>query len=133
MIVHVDLRSSLPVYRQVADSIRVHLVSGRLMPGDQLPTIRQLGMDLGVNFNTIAAAYRILAEEGWLDLKRKKGATIRRRPAPQQPSPEVVRAFGQHLRELLAGVRAAGIGRETITKELSLIVQELEKELEKGS
>jgi len=126
MIIRVNPSSSIPVYRQVADAVRVHLVSRRLAPGDQLPTVRELAADLGVNFNTIAAAYRILAEEGWLDLKRRKGATVKERLAPRKPSPKVARDFGQHLRELLAGVEAAGIGREEIARKLRSVVRELE-------
>src|SRR6185503_20094007 len=74
--VSLDLGSHTPAYRQIASDLRRHLVEERLKPGDQLPPIRQLALDLGVHFNTVAIAYRMLAEEGWLELKRRRGAMV---------------------------------------------------------
>ena len=68
--VSIDLGSPTPAYRQIASDLRRHLVEQRLKPGDLLPPIRQLALDLGVHFNTVAIAYRMLADEGWLELKR---------------------------------------------------------------
>src|SRR5437870_10494667 len=82
----IDLKSSIPVYRQIVDAIRHLLVEGELKPGDQLPPVRQLGLDLGVHFNTVAQAYRELSEEGWLDLKRRRGAVVLDRAQPAAPS-----------------------------------------------
>src|SRR6186713_598080 len=73
--VSLDLKSSTPAYRQIAHDLRRHLVDERLKPGDLLPPIRQLALDLGVHFTTVALAYRRLADEGWLELKRRRGAT----------------------------------------------------------
>ena len=72
--VSLDLDSPTPAYRQIANDLRRHLVEERLKPGDLLPPIRQLALDLGVHFNTVALAYRLLADEGWLELKRRRGA-----------------------------------------------------------
>ena len=65
-LVAINLSSPTPVYRQIAHDLRRHLVEQRLKPGDLLPPIRQLALDLGVHFNTVALAYRLLADEGWL-------------------------------------------------------------------
>ena len=78
-----DLESPTPAYRQIANDLRRHLVEERLKPGDLLPPIRQLALDLGVHFNTVALAYRMLADEGWLELKRRRGATVIARNAPR--------------------------------------------------
>jgi len=126
-MIQINLSSHTPIYRQVADCIRVQLVGRCLLPGDRLPTVRDLAVDLGVNFNTIAAAYRCLAEEGWLDLKRSKGAVIKERPTLPKPAPEVVKAFGQQMREIAASVLAAGVARGEIAQELRSILHELEK------
>ena len=82
----IDPQSSAPVYRQVVDNLRSLLVSGALKPGDALPTVRELGLELGVHFNTIAEAYRLLAGEGWLDLRRRRGAVVLERAAPAAQS-----------------------------------------------
>jgi DNA-binding transcriptional MocR family regulator len=62
--VSLNLESPIPAYRQIADDVRRHLVDEQLKPGDLLPPIRQLALDLGVHFNTVALAYRLLADEG---------------------------------------------------------------------
>src|SRR5215475_15850220 len=101
-IITVDLNASVSVYRQIADAMRHLLVNGGLRPGDQVPTVRQVAIDLGVNFNTVAQAYRILEDEGWLELKRRRGATVLDRRKPAAPGKERRKQAFQRLRELTA-------------------------------
>ena len=88
MTLRVNLDSPIPVYRQIVDALRLELVNGSFRPGDQLPPVRQLATDLGIHFNTVAEAYRVLSEEGWLDLKRRRGAVVIARAKPGRPEPE---------------------------------------------
>jgi GntR family transcriptional regulator len=120
----IDPASPIPVYRQVVDGLRSLLVEGALKPGDSLPTVRELGMELGVHFNTIAEAYRLLAGEGWLDLRRRRGAIVTERAMPR-PKPETEERFSQSLRQLIAQVRADGLSIRSIRKELERLNQEL--------
>lgn len=113
----IDLSSAVPTYRQIADSMRAALVTGHFDPGAQLPTVRQLAMDLGVHHNTVAEAYRMLAEEGWLELNRRRGATVLQRTA-RAATAEVCARFSRRLRELVAEARADGVPAETIRDEL---------------
>ena len=83
-LLRIDLAARLPVYLQIADGLRHLLVSSEFQPGEQLPTVRQLALDLGVHHNTVAEAYRLLAEEGWLDLRRRCGCQA----ASASPEPE---------------------------------------------
>ena len=69
MILRIDPTSETAVYRQIVDGLRIALVGGELAPGDALPSVRRLALDLGVNFNTVAQAYRALAKEGWLEIE----------------------------------------------------------------
>jgi GntR family transcriptional regulator len=107
-VIEVDLAAPAPAYRQIADAVRAHLVAGRVRSGELLPTVRRLALDLRVNHNTVAEAYRLLAEEGWLELGRGRGATVLTRTAPG-PSPEVRGRFERRLGELAAEARAAGV------------------------
>jgi GntR family transcriptional regulator len=116
--------SPVPVYRQVVDGLRSLLVEGALQPGDALPTVRELGMELGVHFNTVAEAYRLLASEGWLDLRRRRGAVVTERKAPRQ-RPQAEEQFSRSLRQLIAQVRAEGLSVRAIAKELDRLTQEL--------
>lgn len=120
----IDTASTVPVYRQVVDNLRSLLVEGSLHPGDSLPTVRELGLELGVHFNTVAEAYRLLAAEGWLNLKRHRGAVVIERAAPAQ-QPESAEQFSRSLRQLIAQVRADGLSTRAITKELKRLTQEL--------
>ena len=64
----VNLSSEIPVRRQIVDQLRAFLVQGQLTPGMELPSVRKLAIDLGVHFNTVAESYRLLADEGWLEI-----------------------------------------------------------------
>src|ERR1700722_12139145 len=100
-ILRIDLGSPTPVYPQIVDSLRALLVGGAFAPGERLPTVRELAIDLGVNHNTVAESSRLLAEEGWLELKRYHGATVIPRPA-QRAKPARHEDFVQRLGELAA-------------------------------
>ncbi len=65
-----------PLYQQVIDQVRHRILSGRLIAGDEMPAIRTLAADLRVNPNTIARAYRELAAEGLLEVRRTRGTFV---------------------------------------------------------
>jgi GntR family transcriptional regulator len=126
MTLRIDLKSPVPVYRQMVDGLRVLLVNGELKPGDQLPPVRRLAMDLGVHFNTVAEAYRTLANEGWLEIARRSGAKVisRKTPAPGQTGP--ADSFGRRLQGLVAEMQAGGFSRDSIVRELRRLAEALE-------
>lgn len=126
LTVRIDISASTPVYRQIVDGIRTHLVDGSLSPGDRLPTVRLLARDLGVHHNTVAEAYRLLANEGWLDLKRGRGAEVRNRQVPRQ-EPETVARFERQLTELIARFRSEGLEPDQVRALLSHAVEELKE------
>ena len=71
-----DLRSGVPVYRQIIDQVLSGIASGALGPGDQLPTVRQLAVDLTLNPNTVVRAYRELEIRGVLETQQGTGTFI---------------------------------------------------------
>lgn len=71
-----DLRSGVPVYRQIDDQVMLGIVSGSLSPGDQLPTVRQLAVDLSVNPNTVVRAYRDLESRGIIETHQGSGTFV---------------------------------------------------------
>jgi len=123
-ILRIDLGSPTPVYRQIVDSLRALLVNGAFAPGERLPTVREMAIDLGINHNTVAEAYRLLAEEGWLDLKRHHGATVILRPT-QRAEPARQEDFVQRLRELAARAVADGVDKEEVAKLLNALAENL--------
>lgn len=72
----VDFRSGIPVYIQIVEQVQALIARGELLPGDQLPTVRQLASELRVNFNTIARAYRMLDEAGLISTQQGRGTYI---------------------------------------------------------
>ncbi len=127
MKLRIDLNSTIPVYRQIVDGLRILLVNGELNAGDQLPPVRRLALDLGVHFNTVAEAYRTLAEEGWLDIERRNGARVITRALPSPADPETEGAFQRRLRELVAEVQSRGFARDRIAHELRQLAENLER------
>lgn len=97
MNIQIDFRSGMPGYNQIAEQIQQEIASGRLQPGDQLPTVRALASDLRINFNTVARAYRILDEMGIISTQHGRGTFI-----IEQSSPEMTERLRQESLEALA-------------------------------
>ena len=124
--IRVDLNSAEPVVRQITAQIRTLIVEGRLGPGDILPSVRRLATDLAVHFNTVAEAYRLLAEEGWLHVSHGRSACV----AEWQPSKATERrvaSLREKLRHVLAEMRAAGMAPERIRREMLSVLEVLER------
>ena len=82
LTLQLDFHSGLPIYTQIVNQIQSQLVNGILKPGDQLPTVRALALELRVNFNTVARAYRILDEERIISTQQGRGTFIMQIPPP---------------------------------------------------
>jgi GntR family transcriptional regulator len=93
----VDSNSATPIYAQLDRSIRAAIATGELGVGAQLPTVRQLAVDLAVNANTVARVYAQLERDGMLETRRGVGTFVR-----ESPSPQAARAHREReLRELI--------------------------------
>ena len=125
-MLQIDLSSSLPASEQIVRGLRATLLAGRFRPGDKLPSVRQLALDLGVHHNTVAGAYRQLAEEGWLNLRRGRGATVVERPLPS-PTPRAEAEFCKRLEELVVKALAEGIPSAVVSRELTVLAARLGK------
>ena len=125
-MLRIDLKSTVPVYEQIANGLRAELVAGRFNPGAKLPTVRSLAIDLGVHHNTVAEAYRQLADEGWLELQRHNGATVCERNRPQA-GPEAMERFSRPLRELIAKAVGEGLSPNRVAREMMKSARKLER------
>lgn len=103
----IDVKSGVPFYRQIIEQVKFAIARGDLKPGDRLPTVRQLAVDLSINPNTVIRAYRELEIEGVLDTQQGSGTYVGERP-PEIDALERQRMLDQILTELLA--RASGYG-----------------------
>ncbi len=83
MKIHIDFRSSQPIYLQIVEQVQGMIARGELRQGDQLPTVRQLATELRVNFNTVARAYRILDEAGLISTQHGRGTYVWEAPSEE--------------------------------------------------
>jgi GntR family transcriptional regulator len=116
--IRLDTASSVPAWRQIVSQLRTLVVEGVLDPGAVLPPVRRLAIDLGIHFNTVAEAYRALAQEGFLEIVHGHGARVVERRSNTRAGPEVVSDFRIKLRELVAGARARGLSPRKVAGEL---------------
>ena len=112
-----DLRSGMPVYRQLIDQVRGGVASGLLAAGDQLPTVRQLAVDLAINPNTVMRAYRELELGGMLETHQGTGTFISDKK-PEKNSGERERQLNQMAGEFAARAGAAGFTLEELIDRL---------------
>jgi GntR family transcriptional regulator len=107
-IISVDTRDPTPIYAQLERGLRAAMATGRLRPGDQLPTVRQLAVDLRVNANTVARVYAELERVGVIETRRGVGSFIKATPAEAHPPRERDRRLKTFVTRILADADAAG-------------------------
>ena len=129
-VIEIDLASPVPAYRQIVDQARHLLVTDALAAGASLPSVRRLAADLGVHHNTVAEAYRALAQEGWLDVSQGKAVRVAQRAA--QPTParqaqeEIALPYERRFRHLAAEMKAQGLPGSFIARRLRMLAEEVE-------
>ena len=113
----------MPVYRQLIDQVRSGVASGSLTAGDQLPTVRQLAVDLAINPNTVMRAYRELELGGLLETHQGTGTFISNKKL-EKNSAERERQLGQMAGEFAARAGAAGFTLEDLIDRLRDLLPE---------
>jgi GntR family transcriptional regulator len=107
------MASGVPVYRQIIDQVLGGIASGALSPGNQLPTVRQLAVDLAVNPNTVVRAYRELEIRGVLSTQQGVGTFITTLPVKPGDA-ERQRQLDQLVGSLMARAGSAGFTADDI-------------------
>jgi GntR family transcriptional regulator len=124
LTVVVDPQLEEAVYAQIAGQIRSLIATGEIPAGTVLPSVRVVAVDLGVNMNTVARAYRMLEEEGFLRIHERAGAEV---IAPSQAATgsERTERLREDLAATLARLRQTGVGvaalRRWVEHELVLL------------
>jgi GntR family transcriptional regulator len=112
-----DSHSGVPAYRQIIDQVQAGLAAGKLSRGDQLPTVRQVAVDLEINPNTVLRAYRELEIRGVLDTQQGTGTFIADRSATEDESVRA-RRLDQFVADVIARAGSGGFTLREITEAL---------------
>jgi DNA-binding transcriptional regulator YhcF (GntR family) len=96
MDIEVEFESGIPLYEQITHQLRRLIETGQIQPGEQLLTTRQLAVQLGINFNTVARAYRLLDQEGLISTQPGRGTYA----LDQQQDPAKRKTHQDHIEEL---------------------------------
>ena len=118
MNLELDFRSGIPIYLQLVERIKEMIANGRLKRGDQLPTVRSLALELRVNFNTVARAYRILDESGIISTQQGRGTYILEIPPPEVTEDIRRQALEALSQRYLVDAERLGVSPELLVKSL---------------
>ena len=128
----IDLRSKVPTYVQIVEQVRGLVASGRLQPGDQLPTVRQLAADLRINFNTVARAYRMLDEAGVISTQQGRGTYVVEAPPPARARKLRQTALESLGREFLAAAARLGFSPAEVRRMIDESIDHWEAKAQEG-
>src|SRR6188472_584480 len=123
-IVQLDARDPTPIYAQLERALRAAIATGRLTIGDQLPTVRQLAVDLRINANTVARVYTDLERAGVLETRRGVGSFVRATPSKARPPDEHRRRLRAFATRVLADALASGFAPREVLEEIESLGKE---------
>ena len=109
----IDSKSGVPFYRQIIEQVKFAIARGDLKPGNQLPTVRQLAVDLSINPNTVIRAYREMEIEGVLETHQGSGTFVAKK-RPRVDQLERQRMLDQILTEMLARASSYGFSLDEV-------------------
>ena len=115
--IQIDFKSGVPFYRQIIEQVKFAIAHGRLAPADQLPTVRQLAVDLSVNPNTVVRAYRELEIAGVLETQQGSGTFVGRK-RPEIDLVERRRMVNQIVTEFTARASSYGLSLDEVIEAL---------------
>ncbi|WP_062288876.1 GntR family transcriptional regulator [Demequina phytophila] len=107
MLLRIDPDSSAPLYDQIAGSVRRETAAGRLVPGDRLPSAREVAAALDVNLHTVLKAYQLLRDEGLVEMRRGRGAIVSARA-------DALAELRAEAAALAGRARALGVGPDAL-------------------
>ena len=118
-----DFKSPVPIYMQLRNQIVVGIAEGKLSYGEQLPSVRSLADESGINAMTVSKAYQLLKQEGYIVTDRRRGTTV----CWQRGEPELPQETVSRLKICLSELRLAGLSREEIIRVCEKLCEEEKK------
>ena len=106
MLLELDFSSDLPIYLQIRNQIVQGISDGRLSPGEQLPTVRGLAEEIGINSMTVSKVYNLLKQEGYIYTDRRSGARVRQE---FETNKELSEKSQELLRQIISEAKVSGM------------------------
>ena len=113
MIIAINEYSDVPIYIQIRNQIVLGISDGRLVPGEQLPTVRGLAEEMGINSMTVNKAYQMLKQEGYIYTDRRNGAKVRELLSFSKELPQESKEM---LQRVISEAKVRGINKEEFQK-----------------
>ena len=104
MVISINDASEIPIYQQIRNQIVLGI--GRLAPGEQLPTVRALAEEIGINSMTVSKAYTLLKQEGYIYTDRRSGARVRQE---FETNKELSEKSQELLRQIISEAKVSGM------------------------
>lgn len=126
-MINIDPRSSQPIYEQIIYQVKENIIKGIMLPGDKLPSIRQLASMILANPNTISKAYQELDRMGVIETVRGKGTFIRM-DYKMKADDEKMDQIKEALKKIIVEMHYMGVSRKEMDQKVEEIYEELEGE-----
>ncbi len=124
MLLKLEPESEIPIYMQLRQQVINGIAQGALKPGDMLPSVRQMAVDLGINLHTVNKAYTLLQNEGFVKIYDRKGVMIVEQPGYDD---KFTSELEQQLKHIYLEAKGRGMNREHFLKLTSSVIQSAEK------
>lgn len=121
MIIRIDDYSDVPIYQQIRNEIVNGISSGKLQEGEQLPTVRALALEMGINTMTVSKAYQLLKQEGYILTDRKKGAVVKQ---SIKKDGKINIANKSELKRIISESKLSGVSEKDFIEEVKLLYKE---------
>lgn len=123
MLLKLDFSSEIPIYMQIRNQVVCAIADGTLAPGEQLPAIRALAAEAGINMMTVSKAYQMLRTEGCIETDRRRGAVV-----THKPTGEMSLKTREALKLAISEAKLAGVSRDYLIERCALYFDEMEAE-----
>ncbi|MEA4825261.1 MAG: GntR family transcriptional regulator [Clostridium sp.] len=126
-MINIDVRSSRPIYEQIIDGIKENILKGILMPGDKLPSVREMSSLITTNPNTVSRAYMELERQGVIETVRGKGTYVSSDYKPKVEE-ERMEKLKEDIKNIIVEAHYMGITKEEILKIINEFYEEVKKD-----
>ncbi|MGY0374900.1 GntR family transcriptional regulator [Clostridium sp. JNZ J1-5] len=126
-MINIDVRSSRPIYEQIIDGIKENILKGILMPGDKLPSVREMSSLITTNPNTVSRAYMELERQGVIETVRGKGTYVSSDYKPKVEE-ERMEKLKEDIKKIIVEAHYMGITKEEILKIINEFYEEVKKD-----